>query len=161
MSTEGYCPYGWQGKTEQICVAALAQKRSRLNCMGWISRDNRFYYATTTENIDGAFVFDQLEQFCWQVRRATFLVLDNASIHKTPKIRAQMQVWQRRGLHLFFLPPYSPHLNRAEVVWRLLKGQWLGPGDYLSADQLFYATIQQLDAIGNTNRINFATFRSR
>jgi transposase len=29
--------------------------------------------------------------------------------------------WQERGLLLFYLPPYSPHLNIAEVLWRKLK----------------------------------------
>ena len=126
--------------------------------MGWISRDNRFYYAVNRESINSEFVFDQLEQFSWQVHKPTFLVLDNARIHKTPRIQAQREVWRKRGLHLFFLPPYSPHLNIAETVWRMLKGQWLKPADYLSVDQLFYATVQQLDGVGNTNRIAFAPF---
>ncbi|WP_350480487.1 transposase [Bacteroides acidifaciens] len=26
-------------------------------------------------------------------------------------------------MFLFFLPPYSPHLNIAETLWRMLKGQ--------------------------------------
>jgi transposase len=128
--------------------------------MGWISRDNRFYYALSRESINSSFVFDQLEQFSWQVHKPTFLVLDNARIHKTAVIRAQREVWRKRGLHLFFLPPYSPHLNIAETLWRMLKGQWLKPADYLSVDQLFYATVQHLDGVGNTNRISFAQFAS-
>ena len=158
VSTEGYCPYGWQGKTERIGIAALPISRQRLNCMGWISRANRFYYAVSREAINSDFVFEQLEQFSWQVGKPTFLVLDNARIHKTPRIREQREVWRKRGLHLFYLPPYSPHLNIAETLWRMLKGHWLKPADYLSVDQLFYATIQQLDGVGNTNRINFAPF---
>ena len=158
VSTEGYVPYGWQGKGEKVSVAALPQSRQRLNCMGWISRDNRFYYATTIENIDGDFVFEQLEWFSWQVKKTTVLVLDNARIHKTPAIRAQMRVWEQRGLQLFFLPPYSPHLNIAETLWRMLKGRWIYPEDYLSADALFYAAIQCLDSVGNNRTINFAQF---
>lgn len=77
------------------------------------------------------------------------LVLDNARIHETPRIRAQMKVWEQRGLELFFLPPYSPHLNIAEPLWRMLKGRWLEPEDHLSGDALFYAAIQCLDSIGN------------
>jgi transposase len=158
VSTEGYCPYGWQGKDEKVSIAALPQSRQRLNCMGWISRDNRFYYATTTENINGDFIFEHLELFSWQVRKTTFLVLDNARIHKTPAIRAQMKIWEDRGLHLFFLPPYSPHLNIAETVWRMLKGKWLTPADYLSPEALFYAAIKCLDAVGNDLKIRFSTF---
>jgi hypothetical protein len=36
------------------------------------------------------FVVEPLELFYWQVRKTTFLVLDNAAIHKTPAIGAQM-----------------------------------------------------------------------
>lgn len=157
VSTEGYCPYGWQGREERVSVASSSGmgKGGRLNCMGWISRDNRFYYATTTESIRGDFVLEHLDWFSWQVHKTTIVVLDNASIHKTPAIRAQMKAWEQRGLHLFFLPPYSPHLNIAETLWRVLKTKWLSPEDYLSKDALFYATIQSLKAVGNLLRINY------
>jgi transposase len=128
--------------------------------MGWISKDNRFYYALSRDCINTAFVFEHLELFSWQVHKPTFLVLDNAAIHRSAAIRKQRQVWQKRGLHLFFLPPYSPHLNIAEALWRMLKGQWLQPKDYLSLDGLCYAIIQNLDAVGNTNKINFSNFNT-
>ena len=85
-------------------------------------------------------------------------MLDNARIHKTTAIRAQMKVWEGRGLHLFFLPPYSPHLNIAETLWRMLKGRWLTPADYLSAEALFYAAIKCLNAVGNELSIHFSPF---
>ncbi|WP_156148673.1 transposase [Bacteroides intestinalis] len=28
-----------------------------------------------------------------------------------------MPFWQKRGFFLFYLPPYSPHLNIAETIW--------------------------------------------
>lgn len=158
VSTEGYCPYGWQGKGEKVSIAVLPQSHQRLNCMGWISRDNRFYYATTTDSINGDFVLEQLDWFSWQVRKKTVLVLDNARIHKIPAIREQLAVWESRGLQLFFLPPYSPHLNIAETLWRMLKGRWLSSDDYRCADTLFNATINCLNAVGNTLTIQFSSF---
>ena len=66
------------------------------------------------------------------------------------------KVWEKRGLFLFFLPPYSPHLNIAETLWRILKGKWLGPADYISDDTLMYATNRALATIGDELCINFA-----
>ena len=32
--------------------------------------------------------------------------------------------WQRRGLYLYYLPPYSPELNRIEILWKQAKYFW-------------------------------------
>ena len=158
VSTEGYCPYGWQGKEEKVSVASLPITRQRLNCFGWTSRRNNFHYAITTSSIDGAFIFEHLEAFSWKVQKPTFIVLDNARVHKTANIQKRLEVWQQRGLYLFYLPPYSPHLNIAETLWRILKGKWLEVTDYLSADHLFYATKKCLAAVGKELTINYAPF---
>ncbi|MDR1645358.1 MAG: hypothetical protein LBS05_05990 [Tannerellaceae bacterium] len=42
------------------------------------------------------------------------------------------------------MPPYSPHLNIAETLWRILKGKWIRPPDYVSTDNLFYNHQQGL-----------------
>ena len=60
------------------------------------------------------------------------------------------------GLYLFFLPPYSPHLNIAETVWRHLKGGWLRPTDYARPDDLAYATNRCLANFGKALTITFS-----
>ena len=67
-------------------------------------------------------------------------------------------MWEERGLFLFYLPPYSPHLNIAEVLWRKLKYEWLQPRDYADAHTLFERTLQTLAAVGSQFKINFAEF---
>ena len=57
-------------------------------------------------------------------------LLDNARVH-TKAVKERWPVWQERGLFVFFLPTYSPHLNIVEVLWRKLKYEWLRPDDYL------------------------------
>lgn len=32
--------------------------------------------------------------------------------------------WARRGLYLYYLPPYSPELNRNEILWKHAKYFW-------------------------------------
>jgi transposase len=65
-------------------------------------------------------------------------------------------VWEKRGLFLFFLPPYSPQLNIAETLWRILKGKWIRPQDCVSTDTLFYTTNSALAEIGKELRINYS-----
>lgn len=55
------------------------------------------------------------------------VILDNASIHKSKEIQPLVELLKRRGLTLYFLPPYSPELNRIERLWHKVKHTWLVP----------------------------------
>jgi len=87
------------------------------------------------------------------------VVLDNASVHTAAKVKKQLENWQQRGLFLFYLPAYSPHLNLAERLWRELKARWLRPQDYLTTDNLFYAVKMALAAVGRDLFINFSDYK--
>jgi hypothetical protein len=61
-------------------------------------------------------------------------------------------------LYVFYLPPYSPHLNIAEILWRNLKGGWLYPDDYMSNQDLAYAVNRYMATIGENLTIDFRPF---
>lgn len=82
--------------------------------------------------------------------------MDNAKVHTAAKIKLELEAWQKRGLFIFYLPPYSPHLNIAERLWKELKARWLRPEDYRSNDQLFYAVKLALAAVGKELFINLS-----
>lgn len=123
-----------------------------------IDRKNHYEGFATTESINADKVVDFLDAFSLRVHKNTFIVLDNATVHRNKKIRELRPVWEKRGLFLFYLPPYSPQLNIAETLWRILKGKWIRPQDYASTDMLFYATNRALAAIGNTLFINYSHY---
>lgn len=157
VSEEGYVPYGWQFKGESVHIQVA--KGQRLNCFGLISRRNQLHYATTSGSITSAFVVSQLEDLSWRLTKPTVVVLDNARIHTADKVRQRLDDWHQRGLYVFYLPPYSPHLNLAERLWRELKARWLRPEDYQTSNTLFYAVWLALAAVGQELFIRFNEFR--
>ena len=154
ICTEGYVPYGWQFRGEDVYIPS--ERGLRLNIFGMIDRNNRYEGFSTTENMTADKVADFIDRLSLRIRKNTFVVLDNASIHRCKLMRELRPIWEKRGLYLFFLPPYSPHLNIAETLWRILKGKWLRPADYCTTDSLLYATSRALAALGSELNINFA-----
>jgi transposase len=153
---QGYVPYGWQFPGQDVFIAT--SKGPRLNCFGLISRSNQCYWATTRQSIDAAFIVEHLERLSFLITKPTCLVLDCARIHTGKLVQERVPYWQQRGLFLVYLPPYSPHLNLAETLWRKLKAEWLVVEDYRDQDCLFYATNRCLASVGTHLTINFSKF---
>lgn len=152
--TEGYVPYGWQFPGENITIPS--DRGARLNIWGMIDYDSRYHGFCSTESMTSERIADFLDRFSLTIRKTTFVVLDNAKVHRSKYMKEMRKIWEKRGLYLFFLPPYSPHLNIAETLWRMLKGQWIQPADYVSTDNLFYAVNRGLAGLGTTHFINFS-----
>lgn len=108
------------------------------------------------KNIKANFVVEFLDDLSFKIKRKTVIVLDNASIHKARKVTKLFECWQKRGLYIFFLPPYSPQLNIAERLWKEIKEGWIKPEDYSNADTLFYAVNRICANIGNTLSLKFS-----
>ncbi len=150
-------PYGWQFRDEEVSMPT--ERANATNCFGLFTRANESWTAQSEKAIDAAFVVEQLERFSFSLRRLTVVVLDNARIHTGKKMRERREGWQSRGLFVFYLPTYSPHLNIAETVWRKLKYEWLAPSDYDSKGHLQYAVKQALMAMGESLKIKFSAFK--
>lgn len=154
VCTSGYVPYGWQFKDENVFIPS--EKSARLNIFGMITRRNQYKGFMTQESINADKVSDFLDKMSLQVRKRTFVVLDNATVHRHAKLKELRSIWESRGLFLFFLPPYSPELNLAETLWRILKGKWIRPMDYVSNDTLFYSANRALAAVGISLFVNYS-----
>lgn len=150
-------PYGWQFEDEKVCIEAA--KGKGLNCFALVSRDNRLYYETSQESITADFIVEQLDRLSLAVAKPTVIVLDNARVHTADKVNKLLDIWQQRGLFIFFLPTYSPHLNIAERLWKELKARWLKPQDYCTEDSLFLAVNMALAAVGKELFINFSEYK--
>ncbi|BBW96526.1 hypothetical protein GsuE55_13590 [Geobacillus subterraneus] len=55
--------------------------------------------------------------------RFIVLVLDHARIHYANMVQAFLDEKEGGAFHFIFLPPYSPHLNPMERLWKWLKDE--------------------------------------
>lgn len=155
---QGYVPYGWQFKDEKVGVPCVHGRG--INCFGLLSRYNQLLFATTEDAITADFVVEQLERLSFSLKKQTVVVLDNAKVHTSRKVKERLKYWQNRGLYIFYLPPYCPHLNIIERLWLELKSRWLKPEDYSTAQTLFLATFLALGAVGKELFIHFSEFNN-
>ncbi|MBD2410486.1 transposase [Nostoc calcicola FACHB-3891] len=92
------------------------------------SRSLRFEYGAVVGGFNSERYLQLLE---WQAHLAqqrleqtgqiTVIIQDGASFHRSKKVQQHWQRWQQQGLYIFFLPPYSPQMNRIEDQWLHLK----------------------------------------
>lgn len=157
VSIEPCVPYAWQFADEEVFMPT--SKGGGLNCFALLKRDNQCFIKTSEQTLTSQFIFEQFEELSTKLEKPTVVVLDNARIHTSQIIKERKNVWQQRGLYLFYLPRYSPHLNIVETLWRKLKYEWLTPVDYQSKDNLFYQIQSALKAVGSGLYIRFSKFR--
>lgn len=147
-------PYCWQFPDEPITI--LPQRGKTLNTLGFMNTaGNQVQTFTKTGTMDAAFVLHAVDTFAATLTKLTVLVLDNARIHHAKIFQAAMPQWEAQGLYIFFLPPYSPHLNRIETLWRQVKYRWIKPNDYQNLDTLKLALDNIWKSFGTQYAINF------
>jgi transposase len=130
------------GNFQMKPCALPSAKGAGINCFGLFTRSNKSVVATSENSIKAEFVIEQLERLSFSVKTVTVVVLDNARIDTGNPMMERIKYWQRRGLFIFYLPTYSPHLNIAETVWRKLKYEWLAASDYEDGQRLQYSVKQ-------------------
>ena len=68
--------------------------------------------------------------------RELVVVLDNASIHTAKVVKQARERLAEAGIRLYYLPPYSPELNRIEPYFGVLKRYELPERTYPTIDAL-------------------------
>ncbi len=153
VSLEPCVPYGWQFADEEVSMPTA--KGKGINCFGLFTRSSQSVIAVSENSIKAEFVIEQLEKLSFSIEKTTVVVLDNARIHTGRKMQERIGYWQTRGLFIFYLPTYSPHLNIIEILWRRIKYEWLKPEDYVSFGKLTEAIREILSDLGEAYKINF------
>lgn len=120
--------------------------------MGVWQEETRFEYGLKVGTYKSS---SYLRFMNWQAEKAmkrlfetgklTVVIHDNASIHRSKLAKKQEQIWSQQGLNRFFLPPYSPEMNRIEEQWLHLKRQELGGRVFEDEYDLAVAMIEGIE----------------
>ena len=145
-------PYAWQKGRRELTVAKEAGKR--LNVIGFWSRQGHFLSVEQTQNVDLDTIMEVLEALSGTLTLPTVLVLENAPWHTSKRLVKRAAAWERKGLFLYFLPAYSPELNRIELLWKKVKHEWLPLKAWKDWKTFRHELQLVLDGIGSTIHTN-------
>ncbi len=144
----------WQFAGEEIRI--LPEKSNRLSVFGLLNLDCEGKFWTNEKAIKSELVVDCLEEWIKaKSDKPRVLVLDNARIHHSKLMQSKLAEWEEKGFYIFNLPPYSPHLNIIEILWRKMKYEWLKAEDYISFEKLTEAIKEILSNLGTEYKIKF------
>ena len=156
----GFClapvvPYLWQKPGQTVGLPAQAHSR-RLNVLGFLRRDGRLHSFPAQETLTAKHLIESIDALVPELEVPAVIVLDNASVHRAKAVKDKRQEWRRKGLRLLFLPPYCPHLNKIETLWRMMKYRWLAPEAYQDFPTLCNSVTKILEQVGDKYQISFA-----
>ena len=109
----------------------LPSSRSRrINVIGFMRADKKLnkesVYAYDVEGkIDAQLVTACFDALSERINKETWVIIDNAPQHTSKLFKSKLSEWVKKGLYIKYLPPYSPELNRIEILWRFIKYNWL------------------------------------
>jgi len=153
--SSGSCvPYAWQkqGRTR----ALPANVPGRVNVIGLMNRQGTGYFHPVETTVTSATVAEAMAGFI-QSRpddKLTVVVMDNAPLHKKA-VREGQADWLLGRVWVWFLPPYSPELNRIEMLWKKIKYEWLPWEAYASFEALRNALQDIFQNLGGKYQVNF------
>jgi transposase len=113
----------WTPVGEQHMIDARRGKR--LNVVGALLSSGGLFAVKLWETMTSMLFVGFLGLLVEHVGKPLTVILDNASVHTARALRPYLRLLQTKGLTLYFLPPYSPELNRIEKLWHKMKYEWL------------------------------------
>jgi transposase len=117
--------YSWTLPGQRKFIPYEAPQGRRVNALAAyrpFGRSPRLEVFTAERTWDAHDLLGFLRALPWS-KVPRVVVLDNASIHTSKIVRRARRGLAALGIYLYFLPPYSPELNRIEPVFRQVKHQ--------------------------------------
>ena len=103
------------------CHKINANRGKRLNVIGAMLSSGDLFSVTMWETTTSTLFTGFLGLLMKYVGAPLTVILNNASFHKAKLVRPWLKVLEQKGLKLYFLPTYSPELNRIEKFWHKMK----------------------------------------
>jgi transposase len=93
--------------------------------IGALLSSGKLVMAKLWQSVNRLWFFAFLMAMLERVSKPLVVILDNASIHTAKKLKPYWDLLEEKGMQFYFLPPYSPELNRIELLWHKMKYEWL------------------------------------
>lgn len=149
--------YAWSPIGVQWGIKSV--KKIVMNALGFLNPYNdQLSVYPLAENVymNSKLFIKYVNHFVTGIKKETVLVLDRASWHTSELTLSQISRWEEEGLHIVFLPAYSPHYNLIETLWRKVKYEWIKMDDYHSVSTLKEKLKQIFEEFGNLYNIDFS-----
>lgn len=147
--------YAWQYKGQHLDVPTA--RSQRINVLGFLKWGGQELKSLVFNgSINTACVVAAIDHCFPSVEKETWIILDNAPMHKSHEFMEKTKAWAKRKIHILFLPSYSPELNPIEIIWRFMKYTWLPLSAYQSIKQLTESLNDILANYGKKYLITFA-----
>lgn len=156
FSLNSNVPYRWSiiGVPTPIPANKFSK---RINVLGFLNTSTKDLFAKTVEGkVNTDVVINFFNKFSKHIIKQTVVVLDNASIHRSKKFKEELKKWEKLGLHILYLPPYSPELNHIEMLWREMKYKWIDLNALGSFEEFHEHVKEMLNNFGTKYDINFS-----
>jgi transposase len=111
----------------KICLQHLipAIRGKRLNVLAAMMSTGELESTQFTGSMTSEILIDFLDEVSSKYTTPITFILDNASMHRSKKLSEHMIELEKKDIRLYFLPPYSPELNRIEKLWQQMKYVWM------------------------------------
>lgn len=106
-----------QGQTP---VVQATGRRFSLNMISAVGTQGEFRFMLHEGSVGAKVFVEFLKRLMINADKPVFLIVDGHPIHKAKMVKNYVEGLEGK-LKLFYLPPYSPHLNPDETVWAHVK----------------------------------------
>ena len=148
--------YTWskRGTKNRLCVPMRWGDHGRLNLIGalaWGKAKRTLHFELVEQSVKSEHVVAFIDKLARDAARdrLTVVVLDNARFHTSTIVKEKRALWEEQGVFLRYLPPYAPHFNPIETLWKRLKSFLLPRRCYDSVVQLKQAVLEALHLLGS------------
>lgn len=131
-----------------------AKRAQRLNVIGALLSSGQLVMAKLWQSVKGLWFFGFLMTLVERIKKPMVVILDNASIHTAKKLKPYWDLLKEKGRCFYFLPAYSPELNRIEILWKKMKYEWL-PFKSFTSVELEQAIDKIVDGFGSEYQLTF------
>jgi transposase len=135
FSIFGTAGYTWGPKNAECIVESTGSKKG-LHIIGAINYKTANTHAMLLEDMvdEDAFICF-LKMILSETRKPIHLIVDNASYHKSKKVK-EFKTKNAKRLTIHYLPPYSPDYNPIEGLWKKIKSE--------TTHNVYFPSIEEL-----------------